>query len=92
MVIADDANPVMGIPHPERESTLHRASYLRGRLNLLQPGAVIRVAATAVAGTLAVVAAATGAWWFYSGWRIGRIELFTDDGPIRCAGAWRVIG
>ncbi len=83
MVSADDANPVMGIPHPECELTPHHASHFaRAARSAPARCAVIRVAATAVAGTLAVVAAAIGAWWFYSGWRIGRIELFTDDGPI----------
>ena len=83
MVSADDANPAVGSPHPECELTPHRAAFFaRAAQSAPARRAVIRVAATAVAGTLAVVAAAIGAWWFYSGWRIGRIELFTDDGPI----------
>ena len=42
---------------------------------------ILTIAAAAVA-TLLLMAGSVLAWRFYAEWRLGRIELKTDDGPV----------
>ncbi len=43
---------------------------------------VILTIAAAAAATLLLMAGSVLAWRFYAEWRLGRIELKTDDGPV----------
>ena len=42
----------------------------------------IRIALGAVAGAVVVMAATIVGWQYYADWRLGRVELFTDDEPL----------
>jgi hypothetical protein len=42
----------------------------------------IRYVAPSVAATLLVVSTVSVGWWFYTGWRSGRIELTTEGEPV----------
>jgi hypothetical protein len=45
---------------------------------------VARTTVTAAIGTLLVIAASVGGWRLYAEWRLGRIELTTEDAPVVC--------
>jgi hypothetical protein len=55
---------------------------IRERLETLGRRAGVRSTVLVVVITLALVGMAVGGWRLYTGWWLGRIELYTDDGPV----------
>jgi outer membrane protein assembly factor BamB len=86
MAPADDANPDMrptGSQEQEPARERRRGSFFARAVDVGRAQrAAIRVAVTAVACTLIVVASSVVGWRLYAQWRTGRVELTPEREPV----------